>query len=68
MIGLRCGGWDDQDLRGCLAIYDDPAHLLAEFERSPLAMDVLPVSDGLEAPTVPNPLRGQSSWGYATRD
>lgn len=67
MIGVRCGGWDDQDLRGCLVVYDDPADLLAQFERSPLAMDVLPVSEGLEAPTVPEPLRGQSSWGDGTR-
>jgi HAD superfamily hydrolase (TIGR01509 family) len=28
-IALRCGGWDDRDLKGALAIYDDPADLLA---------------------------------------
>jgi HAD superfamily hydrolase (TIGR01509 family) len=28
-VALRCGGcWSDQDLRGAIAIYDDPAHLL----------------------------------------
>jgi HAD superfamily hydrolase (TIGR01509 family) len=68
MIGLRCGGWDDQSLRGCLALYDDPADLLARFETSPLAVEPFPVSEGLEAPMVPDPLRGQSSWGYGTRD
>ena len=28
-IALRCGGWRDEDLAGALAIYDDPADLLA---------------------------------------
>lgn len=27
-IIVRCGGWRDEDLRGALAIYDDPADLL----------------------------------------
>jgi HAD superfamily hydrolase (TIGR01509 family) len=37
-IAFRCGGWwDDKALAGALAIYDDPAALLADFERSPLA-------------------------------
>jgi HAD superfamily hydrolase (TIGR01509 family) len=39
-IAFRCGGWwDDKALAGALAIYDDPAALLADFERSPLAGD-----------------------------
>ena len=37
VIALRSGGWDDQALHGALAIYDDPADLLAHFEQSPLA-------------------------------
>ncbi|MCE7982353.1 MAG: HAD family hydrolase [Caldilinea sp. CFX5] len=37
MIALRCGGWQDTDLPGALAIYDDPADLLANFATSPLA-------------------------------
>jgi HAD superfamily hydrolase (TIGR01549 family) len=37
VIALRCGGWDDQGLKGAIAIYDDPADLLAHFESSPLA-------------------------------
>jgi HAD superfamily hydrolase (TIGR01509 family) len=37
IIALRCGGWDDAALRGALAIYDDPAQLLREYDRSPLA-------------------------------
>lgn len=36
-IALRCGGWDDQSLAGALAIYDDPADLLARYDDSPLA-------------------------------
>ncbi len=35
-IGLRCGGWDDEGLKGAVAIYDDPADLLARLEDSPL--------------------------------
>jgi HAD superfamily hydrolase (TIGR01509 family) len=29
IIALRCGGWDARDLEGALAVYDDPADLLA---------------------------------------
>ena len=38
-IGLLCGGWPEPELRraGCLAIYRDPAELLAHYEQSPLA-------------------------------
>jgi len=37
-IALRCGGWwDDAALAGAVAIYDDPAALLADIDRSPLA-------------------------------
>jgi HAD superfamily hydrolase (TIGR01509 family) len=37
-IALRCGGgWTDHALAGAVAIYDDPADLLANFDRSPLA-------------------------------
>lgn len=35
-IAVRCGGWDDGHLGGALAIYDDPADLLAHFDESPL--------------------------------
>ncbi|HEX5727359.1 MAG TPA: HAD family hydrolase [Longimicrobiaceae bacterium] len=37
-IALRCGGWDDAELRGAVAIYDDPADLLARYQESPLAV------------------------------
>ncbi len=35
-IAVRCGGWDDEGLAGALAIYDDPADLLAHYDASPL--------------------------------
>jgi HAD superfamily hydrolase (TIGR01509 family) len=37
IIAVRSGGWDDRDLGGALAIYDDPADLVAHIESSPLA-------------------------------
>ena len=38
-IGLLCGGWPEAELRaaGCVAIYRDPADLLRQYDRSPLA-------------------------------
>ncbi len=35
-IALRCGGWNDKDLAGAIAIYNDPADLLAHYNSSPL--------------------------------
>jgi phosphoglycolate phosphatase-like HAD superfamily hydrolase len=35
-IAFRSGGWSDADLSGAIAIYDGPAHLRREYERSPL--------------------------------
>ena len=35
-IGFRCGGWQDADLRGAIAIYDGPWDLLARIDESPL--------------------------------
>ena len=38
LIALRCGGWwDDDELEGAEAIYQDPAQLLELWDRSPLA-------------------------------
>jgi HAD superfamily hydrolase (TIGR01509 family) len=38
-IGVLCGGFPEEGLRkaGCVAIYRDPADLLAQYDRSPLA-------------------------------
>ncbi|NJN17096.1 MAG: HAD family hydrolase [Oscillochloris sp.] len=38
VIAFRCGGWGDADLAGAIAIYDDPADLLANYHASPLAV------------------------------
>jgi phosphoglycolate phosphatase-like HAD superfamily hydrolase len=40
-IGLTCGGWKQSDLlsAGCVEVFRDPEHLLAEFDRSALAGD-----------------------------
>ena len=35
-IALRTGGWSDDALAGALAVYDDPADLLARIAESPL--------------------------------
>jgi len=37
-IGVLCGGWREAELRraGCVAIYHDPADLLAHYDESPL--------------------------------
>jgi hypothetical protein len=37
VVGLRCGGWADKDLAGAVAVYQDPADLLAHYDSSPLA-------------------------------
>jgi HAD superfamily hydrolase (TIGR01509 family) len=38
-VGLLCGGFPAEELRraGCIALYRDPADLLAQYEHSPLA-------------------------------
>ncbi len=35
-LALRCGGFADAELAGALALYDDPADLLARYDDSPL--------------------------------
>ncbi len=35
-IAVRCGGWDSAGLAGAIAIYNDPADLLAHYDSSPL--------------------------------
>ncbi len=36
VIGFRSGGWNDDDLKGAIAIYDGPADLLERIDDSPL--------------------------------
>lgn len=37
VIAFRCGGFDDSQLSKAIAIYDNPADLLAQYDNSPLA-------------------------------
>ncbi len=37
VIAFRCGGWSDAELAGAVAVYQDPADLLAHYDASPLA-------------------------------
>ncbi len=39
VIALRCGGFDDSQLQDAIAIYDDPADLVAHYDHSPLAQE-----------------------------
>jgi HAD superfamily hydrolase (TIGR01509 family) len=38
-VALRCGGWGDADLGDAVAVYDDPADLLARYAESPFAAE-----------------------------
>ncbi len=40
-VGMLCGGWSEAELReaGCIAVYRDPADLLARFDQSPLTTE-----------------------------
>ena len=37
LIAVRCGGFDDSQLQEAIAIYDDPADILANYDNSPLS-------------------------------
>jgi phosphoglycolate phosphatase-like HAD superfamily hydrolase len=39
--GLLCGGWSEDELRrsGCMAVFKDPADLLARYAQSPLGAE-----------------------------
>ncbi len=37
VVAFRCGGWEDGDLQGAVAVYDGPADLLASYDQSPFA-------------------------------
>ncbi len=37
VVALRCGGWGDRDLEGAVAVFADPADLLAHYDDSPFA-------------------------------
>ncbi|WP_089129757.1 HAD family hydrolase [Tolypothrix sp. NIES-4075] len=37
VIAVRCGGFDDSQLERAIAIYNDPADILANYDNSPLS-------------------------------
>jgi HAD superfamily hydrolase (TIGR01549 family) len=37
VIAMRSGGFSDEELKGAIAIYDDPADLLRHYDESPLS-------------------------------
>jgi HAD superfamily hydrolase (TIGR01549 family) len=45
-IGLLCGGWSEEELRraGCLAVFKDPADLLARYSQSLLGSQSSPAA------------------------
>ena len=56
-IALRCGGWwPDEAFEQAIAIFDDPADLLAAFDRSPIGRA-----------TEADPVRSSNSGGSAVR-
>jgi hypothetical protein len=36
-MAVQCGSWQEPELAGALAVYQDPADLLARFDDSPFA-------------------------------
>jgi HAD superfamily hydrolase (TIGR01509 family) len=38
IIGVRTGGWTEEALRGAVAVFDDPADLLAHYGDTPFAL------------------------------
>ena len=36
IIAVRSGGWGDEELRGAVGVFDHPADILANYERTPL--------------------------------
>jgi HAD superfamily hydrolase (TIGR01509 family) len=41
VIAFRCGGFDDEQLKNAIAIYDHPADLLADYAESPLGKSLV---------------------------
>jgi HAD superfamily hydrolase (TIGR01509 family) len=39
IVALRCGGWQDHELRGASAVYADPSDLLDRYDESPFPKD-----------------------------
>jgi HAD superfamily hydrolase (TIGR01509 family) len=56
VIAFRCGGWNDKDLAGAIAIYDGPADLASHLDESPLMR-------GVETTELPRFRRRRSAIG-----
>lgn len=41
VVGLLCGGFSKEQLAGCVALYKDPAELLAHYHKSPLVVETV---------------------------
>ncbi|MBD1909862.1 MULTISPECIES: HAD-IA family hydrolase [unclassified Leptolyngbya] len=66
VIALRSGGFDDQQLQGAIAIYDDPADLLRHYETSPLSSTApTPITPAAKPGVSDEPSFGapSNSWG-----
>jgi len=54
VIALRCGGFNDAQLSGAVAIYDDPADLLARDGASPLRAASRPAGADVRGEATPD--------------
>jgi HAD superfamily hydrolase (TIGR01549 family) len=61
-IGLLCGGWNEEELRraGCMAVYQDPADLLARYDSSPLARQYAELNQRVPRRTIRKVTRRQA--------
>lgn len=69
VIALRSGGFDDQQLQGAIAIYDDPADLLRHYETSPLSsVAPTPIAPDAKPTITDQPSFGASSdWSSSQK-
>ncbi|HTK53848.1 MAG TPA: HAD family hydrolase [Gemmatimonadaceae bacterium] len=49
IIGVRCGGHGDEELRGAVEIYDDPAALLSRYDESVIGRGIRSAHEPQEA-------------------
>jgi HAD superfamily hydrolase (TIGR01509 family) len=54
IVALRCGGWSDDQLAGAMAIYDDPADLLASYDTWLASLPAASPSISPSLPTIPS--------------
>jgi len=67
VIALRSGGFDDQQLQGAIAIYDDPADLLRHYETSPLSSTApTPIAPAAKTTITDQPSFGATDQSWDT--